>query len=95
MRSARMRLRLTPLQGGAYTQLQLSGPLPTAPQARQWRSLLAMLSFWNGYPVHAVLSAANPSWSEVLRLRSGQLQPEDLVFGHERGSRTREAGDET
>lgn len=65
MRSAKMRIRLTPLNGGAYTQLQLSGPIPTAPQSRQWRNLIAMLSHWNGYPVHAVLSAADPAWREA------------------------------
>ena len=29
------------------------------------------------------------------RLGSDQLQPKELVFGHQRGSRAREAGDET
>jgi hypothetical protein len=65
MRSAKMQLRLSPLNGGAYTQLRLWGPLPTDPQPRQWRSLLAMLSHANGYPVHAVLSVADPGFCEV------------------------------
>lgn len=68
MRSAKLRIRLTTLNGGAYTQLQLSGPIPTAPQRRQWRSLIAMLSHWNGYPVHAVLSADDPGWCEIWTL---------------------------
>lgn len=65
MRSAKMQLRLSPLNHGAYTQLQLWGPLPTAPQPRQWRSLLALLSRANGYPVRAVLSVVDPGWCEV------------------------------
>jgi hypothetical protein len=65
MRPPKMWLRLTPLESGAYTMLQLRGPVPTAPQSHQWLRLLAMLSHWNGFPVHVALSAADPGWCEI------------------------------
>ena len=65
MRSPVMQLRLISLQGGAYTQLRLQGPVPTAPQPRQVRQLLTLLARWHGGPVHVVLSAADAGFSEV------------------------------
>ena len=49
----RMTLELCPLYGSSYTQLTLSGPVPSAPQ--KMRRLLAMFSLWSGYPVDVVL----------------------------------------
>ena len=65
MRVPVMQLRLISLQGGAYTQLRLQGPVPTAPQPRQVRQLLTLLARWHGGPVHVVLSAADTGFSEV------------------------------
>lgn len=65
MRAKVMQLRLISLQGGAYTQLRLQGPVPTAPQPQQVRRLLTLLARWHGGPIDVVLSAADPSFSEV------------------------------
>ena len=51
MRAPVMQLRLISLQGGAYTQLRLQGPVPTAPQPQQVRRLLTLLTlFTRGAP---------------------------------------------
>jgi hypothetical protein len=60
-----MQLRLTPLNDGLQTQLQLSGPIYTAPSPRQLRSLLTMLAEWNGFPVRAVLPVVDPGFCEI------------------------------
>ena len=65
MRSSRMQLRLTPLDNGLQTQLQLSGPIYTAPSPRQLRRLLTMLAHWNGFPVHAVLPVVDSGFCEI------------------------------
>jgi hypothetical protein len=64
-RPNRMTLELRPLHGGSYTQLSLSGPVPSAP--RELRRLLTSFALWNGYPVDVVLSvdAETASWCEV------------------------------
>ena len=61
----RLQLRLSPLNDGRHTQFQLSGSIFTAPSPRQLRSLLTMLAHWNGMPVRAVLSAADPGFCEL------------------------------
>jgi hypothetical protein len=60
-----MTLELRPLYGGSYTQLSLSGPVPSAPQGL--RCLLTTFALWNGYPVGVVLSvdAQTAGWCEV------------------------------
>jgi hypothetical protein len=52
-----MELELRPLQGGAYTQLSLRGPVCSDPRTRWMRQLLRLFSYWNGYPVRVVLFA--------------------------------------
>jgi hypothetical protein len=63
----RMRLKLIPLNGGAYTQLSLRGPLPTALPPQLMRRLLSAMSFWNGWPVDVVLfvDAQTAGWCEA------------------------------
>ena len=65
MRAPVMQLRLISLHGGSYTLLRLQGPVPTAPQPRQVRRLLTLLACWHGGPIEVVLSAADPSFSEI------------------------------
>ena len=64
-KSDRMMLKLRPLQGGSYTQLSLSGPLPSEPQGV--RRLLTAFALWSGYPVDVVLfvDAQTAGWCEV------------------------------
>jgi hypothetical protein len=64
-RPDRMTLELRPLHSGSYTQLSLTGPVPTAPQGL--RQLLALFALWNGYPVEVVLfvDGLTESWCEV------------------------------
>lgn len=61
----RMTLELRPLDGGSYTQLSLSGPLPSVPVGL--RRLLTWLAHWNGYPVDVVLfvDKQTAGWCEV------------------------------
>jgi hypothetical protein len=60
-----MILELHPLHGGSYTQLSLTGPVPSSPQGL--RDLLALFALWNGYPVGVVLfvDAQSSGWCEV------------------------------
>jgi hypothetical protein len=62
-----MTLRLGALDGGAYTQLTVTGPMPTAPQRWQLRRLLALLSLWGGAPVEVVLCVGRDTagWMEI------------------------------
>lgn len=69
MDATRLRLTLRPLFGGAYTQIQLQGPVATVPQPREVRRLVALLWLWHGRPLDVVLCAdgTNPGacWLEV------------------------------
>jgi hypothetical protein len=62
-----MKLRLNALHGGAYTQLTISGPMPTNPQRGHLRRLFEMLSFWGGAPVDVVLCVGMDTapWMEI------------------------------
>lgn len=61
-----MALKLRALDGGAYTQMRLTGPVATVPQRAQVRRLLSMLAFWHGGPVDVVLSVDEwAGWLEV------------------------------
>src|SRR3974377_1359123 len=62
-----MVLELKPLHGGAYTQLSLRGPVCSDPRTQWMRQLLRLFSYWNGYPVHVVLSVEGlkAPWLEV------------------------------
>lgn len=62
-----MTLTLRALQGGAYTQLALTGPMATVPQRKELRRLLSLLSFWHGGPVDVVLCVGpnTAGWLEI------------------------------
>jgi hypothetical protein len=67
-----MVLKLRPLEGGAYTQVSLHGPVCSDPQTRWVRYLLKTFSYWNGWPVRVVLSVTGLKapwlnvWCDVL-----------------------------
>jgi hypothetical protein len=60
----RMTLELHSLHG-SYTQVSLSGSVPSAPQ--RLRRLLTLFALWSGYPVDVVLfvDGTTASWCEV------------------------------
>jgi len=72
VRVERMTLTLRALDGGAYTEVALRGPMATVPQRPELRRLFALLSFWHGGPVDVVLTVTMDSagwlevWSEAL-----------------------------
>ena len=63
---------LLPLYGGAYTEVRLRGPVISAPpEARALSRLFSQLAYWNGYPVHVVLSVDEQAgwfstWADAL-----------------------------
>lgn len=62
----RITMNLSPLHGGSFTRLSLSGPVVTAVPGRVLRPWLSQLAFWSGRPIHVVLGADAPaSWLEV------------------------------
>jgi len=66
MRQGQMRVRLQPLDGGAFTEMQLCGTVPTALPPQVMRQLVSTLSFWSGWPVVLALRAevATAGWFE-------------------------------
>ncbi|MEK7863742.1 MAG: hypothetical protein AAB295_10835 [Chloroflexota bacterium] len=62
-----MTLKLHALQNGAYTQLKLTGPMPTVPEGKDVRRLLALLAGWHGSPIDVVLCGApdTAGWLEI------------------------------
>lgn len=59
-------LRLRALDGGACTQLRLTGPVATVPERRQLRRLLALLVLWHRGPVDVVLCVdESAGWLEI------------------------------
>ncbi len=62
-------LKLRPLHDGAYTEITLSGPIATAPQAPDLRKLLSVLWLWHGDPIDVALCVdgtnAGACWLEV------------------------------
>jgi hypothetical protein len=67
-----LKASLRPLDGGAYTEVRLRGPVVSAPPpARALRRLFSQLAFWNGYLVHVVLSVDEQAgwlepWADAL-----------------------------
>jgi hypothetical protein len=62
----RLTLKLRALDGGAYTQLRLTGPVVTMPDRRQLRRLLSVLALWHGAPVDVVLCVdGSAGWLEI------------------------------
>lgn len=78
----RLTLKLRALDGGAYTELRLTGPVATMPQRRQVRRLLSVLALWHGGPVDVVLCVdGSAGWLEIwddalqgVRARQASLQ---------------------
>jgi hypothetical protein len=66
MKDGQMTMRLTPEHGGSYTNLRLSGSVPTAVPQRTATHLVRGLTFWSGWPVECVLSVDREaaSWCE-------------------------------
>ena len=59
-------MKLSPLYGGSFTRLSLSGPVVTVVPGRVLRPWLSQLAFWSGRPIRVVLGADAPaSWLEV------------------------------
>ena len=57
MRQGQFQVRLRPCCGGAFTQLQLSGCVPTAIPPHLAKQLTESLTFWSGWPVLLALPA--------------------------------------
>ncbi len=74
-------LKLRPLHDGAYTQIKLSGPIVTAPQAPDVRKLLSVLWLWHGDPIDVALCVDGTNtgacwlevWDDVLGRVPGRL----------------------
>lgn len=62
-----IKLKLSALHGGSFTELRLRGALPTALSPVGLRRLFTRLSFWSGWPVELVLSVdeATAAWCDV------------------------------
>jgi len=56
MQNGRIKVWLSPLNGGSYTKLRLTGALPTAVPRKGLVRLVKKMSFMSGYPVEFVLS---------------------------------------
>ena len=55
MESSRIKVWLSPLNGGSYTKLQLTGVVPTAVPRKELVRLVEKMSFMNGYPLECAL----------------------------------------
>lgn len=66
MKRGQFRIRLRPYNGGAFTQVQLYGYVPTAIPARLAKRLTSLLTFWSGWPVALALcvDTATVGWCE-------------------------------
>ena len=73
MRQGQFQVRLRPCCGGAFTQLQLSGCVPTAIPPHLAKQLTESLTFWSGWPVLLALPAAGATagwcdlWTDCLK----------------------------
>jgi hypothetical protein len=56
MQDGQMKVWLSPLHGGAFTRLKLTGALPSSLPVFELRRLISRLSFFSGYPLECVLS---------------------------------------
>jgi hypothetical protein len=55
MSQVQIEVELRPLNGGAYTELRLRGPVVSGVSPAHLRRLFSMLSFWSGWPVALAL----------------------------------------
>jgi hypothetical protein len=79
MQNGRIKVWLSPLNGGSYTQLRLTGSAPTALSKRVLRRFAERMSFWSGAPVECALSVDKETaawcewWTERLAAIPGRL----------------------
>lgn len=79
MQNGRIKVWLSPLNGGSYTRLRLSGAIPTALPVRELRHLMERMSFFSGYPVECALSVDKEEagwcewWTDRLAVIPGHL----------------------
>ena len=74
-------LKLRPLHAGAYTEITLSGPIVTAPQAPDVRKLFSVLWLWHGGRIDVALCVDGTNagacwldvWDDVLGRVPGRL----------------------
>jgi hypothetical protein len=74
-------LKLRPLHDGACTEITLTGPIVTAPQAPDVRKLLSLLRLWHGGRIDVVLCVDGTNagacwldvWDDVLGRVPGRL----------------------
>ena len=95
MKQGQFRVRLRPLHGGAYTQAELRGAVPTAisPQQMQLlRRMAEMITAWSGWPVGLALYVAPGAggwcdwWAD--RLQSIPARHLEVRFVPPRGRRS-------
>jgi hypothetical protein len=73
MKPGQFRARLVPKYGGSFSQLHLSGCVPTAIPPRLAKHLIEILTLWSGWPVVLALPAAGVTagwcdlWVDCLR----------------------------
>ncbi len=78
MQNNRIKVWLSPLNGGSYTQLRLSGSIPIALSVRELRHLMKRMSFFCGYPVECALFVDKETadwcewWTERLAVIPGR-----------------------
>ena len=80
-------ITLRPMDGGAFTEWQLSGVTPTAIRTTEFTRLMQAISSWSGWPVVLALSvelgtAAWFSWwaGELANIEPEHLEVECIIF---------------
>ena len=87
MTNGHMRVRLTPLMDGAFTQVQLTGCVPSSIPPRLLRRFASHASFWSGYTLECALCADKEAvcwcewWTELL----ADIPARHLTIRYERG----------
>jgi len=80
MAEGKFRVWLSPVHGGSYTQVLLSGVLPSVLPIKELRKLVDRLSLFSGYPVECVLSVAKEEagWCEFWTNTLGSIPAQVL-----------------
>lgn len=79
MQNDRIKVWLSPLNGGSCTKLRLIGAIPMALPAKDLRHLMGKMSFFSGYPVECALSVDKETagwcewWIDRLAVIPGHL----------------------
>jgi hypothetical protein len=72
MMRGQIRIQLSPVHGGTFTKVRLSGILPSALPRNKLRHLISQMHLFSGYKVECVLSVAKETggwcdeWSDLL-----------------------------